>query len=370
MRRPSSSLKSRNWESKRRGPKGCWILLAIIAGIVSSCALFLLYAASDAMAVNQSEIYAPPPPLTASKNSVRTILASLQLPNEPNFTSTVNDCTNVRKCKQHLPDTKNPDLQRVAFMSTGSNAAEKLFEIFKKALIIYHGNDESAMHRRIDFVFMTHVPALGYGKSHGWTKIIRVMHTPLVTETVEAMEASGANIEMNEKSSKDLVSRGMRQIIRYHCRLSQVAAHTSVTNIDLSSKMLVKEVMEAVKRIAADPGQHSIQNDFRKTDRLLNVETYLNDALSEPVSNTSFLLKNSMVDNDLSMLQAVLQDELDSTNNLRKWPCKSLWDVGDIQKDDVLSNTARKLVPDCNAPFTTCGVKKDRCEMIGDVKCK
>jgi len=367
MHRPSTSLKSRNWESKRRGPKGCWILLAIIAIIVSTCALFLLYAASDAMVVNQNEIQAHP---SVSKSSARTTLASLQLPNELNFTSTINDCTNVHNCKQHLPDTENPTLQRVAFMSTGSNSADKLFEIFKKALIIYHGNDESAMHRRIDFVFMTHVPALGYGKSHGWTKIIRVMHTPLVTETVEAMEASGANIEMNEKSSKDLVSRGMRQIIRYHCRLSQVAAHTSVTNIDLSSKILVKEVIKAVQRITADPGQHPPHNDFRETDRLKKVETYLNDALSEPLSNTSLQLKNSMVDNDLSMLQAVLQDELDSTNSLKNWPCKSLWDVEDIEKDDILSNTARKLVPDCKAPFTTCTVKKDRCEMNGDVKCK
>lgn len=373
MSRPSVSLKSRNWESKRRGSKGCLILLTSIA-IFATCALVLLYATSDEMMERNGERQSPPSPLKASSltNSLHIMMPSLELANEQNFTNTIKHCTSadVHRCNQHLPDTANPKLQRIAFISTGGKAAEKLYGIVRKALLIYYGNDESVLDRRFDFVSTTHVPPLGYGKSHGWTKIIRVMYSPLLTETVEAMEASGAKIEMNSKSSKDLVSNGMRQIIRFHCRLSQVAMHTSVNNIDLSSDMLLHQVVKAIEIITAEPGDHAMKRGFRQTDRYEKIENYLKDALSEPLSTTSMELKSKMLRNDLEMLQVVLQDELDSTNGLTKWPCKNLWDIDNIEKDNILSTTAAKLAPDCNAPFTTCTIKRDRCEMNGDAKCK
>lgn len=365
------SLKSRNWESKRRGSKGCLILLTVIAIIFSCVALALFYAISTPDEVIKTSSNSERRPLPSSLGERHANIPSLELANEQNFSSTIQDCTAIHRCKQHMPDTANPKRQRIAFMSTGGRAAEELYKIVRKALLIYYGNDESALDRIFDFVSTTHVPALGYGKSHGWTKIIRVMHSPLVTETVEAMEASGANMlaEKNTKSSNELISKGMRQIIRFHCRLSQVAAHTSVNNIDLSSDMLVEQVVKALEIITAEPGKHAEKTGFRQMEHFEEIETYLNDALSEPLSNTAMQLKSKMIDNDLIILQEVLQDELDSTNGLTKWPCKSSWDIDNIEKNDVLSKTAAKLVPDCNAPFTACTIKRDRCETNGSVQC-
>ncbi|MEM8709731.1 MAG: DUF3417 domain-containing protein, partial [Planctomycetota bacterium] len=63
-------------------------------------------------------------------------------------------------------------------------------------------------------------------------------------------------------------------------------------------------------------------------------------------------------------LLAALRDELRSTNALRKWPCKSLW-LADLTGGDHpphVAQRARVLVPNCSAPYTTCGVQRDLCE--------
>jgi hypothetical protein len=67
-----------------------------------------------------------------------------------------------------------------------------------------------------------------------------------------------------------------------------------------------------------------------------------------------------------------LLDELDSTQDLSSWPCKSLWDLDGLAMDasDVLSDNAKRFSPDCDAPFTSCFVKKDLCEMKGDAACE
>ena len=69
-------------------------------------------------------------------------------------------------------------------------------------------------------------------------------------------------------------------------------------------------------------------------------------------------------DKDLKEVERVLQQELDSTNGLKKWPCRSFWDL-----NVPLSSLAERLSPNCNAPFTSCGVKRDHCEMNGDARC-
>ena len=56
-------------------------------------------------------------------------------------------------------------------------------------------------------------------------------------------------------------------------------------------------------------------------------------------------------------LADVLTNELSATQNLRAWPCRSLW----VDMDDAaLVEAARALSPNCSRPFTTCSVGRDR----------
>ena len=64
----------------------------------------------------------------------------------------------------------------------------------------------------------------------------------------------------------------------------------------------------------------------------------------------------------LPCLADVLTNELSATQNLRAWPCRSLW----VDMDDAaLVEAARALSPNCSRPFTTCSVGRDREEMFG-----
>jgi hypothetical protein len=149
--------------------------------------------------------------------------SSLQLSNQVEFQKTLKECTSndLQKCKQYLPavqvlpnnhnhniqeeagGTAHPRLQRVAFMSTGGKTAKKMYDILKEAIRIYYSHNYGDNHveqdvmtqqqqqqqqQHMDWNWMTHVPALGYGKSHGWTKIVRFVHLSLVEETLEALQ--------------------------------------------------------------------------------------------------------------------------------------------------------------------------------------
>jgi hypothetical protein len=364
MVRAATSLKSRNWNSKRKGSKGIIVMISIVIGLLLTLMFLLLFN------VNVSSDNA-----LSTPNVEKFLHASsaLTLENEQRFTSTIKDCKRVAKCKQHLPNEEHPNLQRVAFISTGKGPPEKLYEIFKQAILIYYGNDQQMMDKEIELVNTQHVPPYGYGKSHGWTKIIRIMHSPLLIETIESLQSSDETLSLEDivHSPSLIISQGMRQVIRFHCRISHVAAHTFMYNLDLSSDQFRNQVSKAIAYVTAEPGHHPKGSDFRHIDRMENVDAYLDKTLSAPLSNTAMQLNNIVSDKELKQLEQVLTDELDSTDNLSKWPCKSLWDLDGLEKDgsDIVSKNAKRLSPDCNAPYTSCFVKRDLCEMKGDALC-
>ena len=70
------------------------------------------------------------------------------------------------------------------------------------------------------------------------------------------------------------------------------------------------------------------------------------------------------------LMDQVLSDELDQSNNLKKWPCCSFWKVPDNQK--LLKpaiQLGKKMVPECtNNHFVRCTVDGDFCEEKGNLK--
>jgi hypothetical protein len=294
-----------------------------------------------------------------------------------------------KKCKQYLPDKKgiNPHLQRIAFMSTGGKTAKKMYEILKEAMMIYYQHDEQVMKQHVDWIWMTHVPVLGYGKSHGWTKIVRFLGLNLVEETIEALlqmddHGGDESFEEEEKEEDSIMvpdgiiggesrlSKAMRQVIRFHCRISHVAAHTAVFNVNVTYSL--DHMVDVVEKVIVNPNRHVGGGTLDHLDRMDKVKSYLMEVLpslidTDPKRRTlSWLLKKPDM---MDALQNTLQEELDTTNGLKKWPCQSFWDIHGIDMDDRLRKMASKLSPDCDAPFTTCVVARDRCEMNGHATC-
>lgn len=77
--------------------------------------------------------------------------------------------------------------------------------------------------------------------------------------------------------------------------------------------------------------------------------------------------------NLLQILDEVLLDEMRISKNLTAWPCESFWNVGDpknrLEISPVLQRISQAMSPNCTAPFTSCFVKRDKCEYAGDGKC-
>ena len=69
---------------------------------------------------------------------------------------------------------------------------------------------------KIEWVETAHAPPYGYGKNHGYTRIVRLA-LPL-TASVAAAAAGDA-------------AATLRQHVRWHCRVSHVAAHTALLTL-------------------------------------------------------------------------------------------------------------------------------------------
>ena len=81
----------------------------------------------------------------------------------------------------------------------------------------------------ITLVLSTHVPPYGYGKNHGWTKIVRVYRNVL-DHTVDMLRGmkTASNADVDTASSAAVAHAQARLLVRWHCRLSHVAAHTKM----------------------------------------------------------------------------------------------------------------------------------------------
>ena len=353
MSTKAASLKARNWKRKQNSLNFIQLSIVVFLACVSFiyCAFFYSFIIdvekpSKAHTISsQKDTVSTLSHLSHHKDKTHT---SLKLPNEDSFTQTLKQCTE-KSCKRFNPDETIPNLKRVAYIHTGTKASTELFNIMKEAF------RQVDVEKNIDLIKTSHVPALGYGKSHGWTQIIRVMPSPLLLETLETMEFhKGQKLQLQQATDLSIATQGMRQIVRHHCRLSQVAAHTALYNIDLTSGDILKRVMHVMEEILGSDLKSSGLNSFLETS-MPNVSKM----------NAQYSVNAEYMD----AFTSTLQDELDSTNGLKKWPCRSFWDINEITQD--AKNLAQEFVPECDAEFVKCTVQFDVCEMNGGAKkCK
>jgi hypothetical protein len=82
----------------------------------------------------------------------------------------------------------------------------------------------------------------GYGKTHGYTRIISVVPQPLLmgaTDTlkaaVESLSSLSTPVSKNDITLNDLKA-ALRQQVRYTCRLNHIAAHTAIWSVGTFSR--------------------------------------------------------------------------------------------------------------------------------------
>lgn len=280
------------------------------------------------------------------------------------FSKTLKSCIDKQKCLMHVPE--GTTTHRIGILHPPGVFGELFTEFVERVVENHWGNDT-------DIVLLptSHVPPYGYGKTHGLTKIIRLSVSPQMTH--------GVDVILQYSDGKDATLQDLRQVvrqlIRWHCRLSHVAAHTALLTVTLES--LVEQSLDIYEAIRDFLNlDHVSPLDRIMDDGRLEVEglvTSMHDAM-----NRIHLLLTKLNGESLEPIEdvvhSVIQEELDKTNNLKKWPCLSFWSVGEQSKLEDLTiiakSVARAFSPNCTAEYSQCGVARDLCEARGDAKCK
>mmetsp|Transcript_33463 Transcript_33463/g.78917 ORF Transcript_33463/g.78917 Transcript_33463/m.78917 type:complete len:399 (-) Transcript_33463:1006-2202(-) len=309
-----------------------------------------------------------------------------------------------KECKTFVPEGSK---ERIAVLAPPGKMSPSLskFVRFVLAKGKKAGSDKVAM-EGIEIVPNTHMAPYGYGKTHGYTRIVRVVPQPLLLGATDTLKAAirSSSMSLNDVTLNDLKA-ALRQQIRYHCRLNHIAAHTAMWTIgfedfaewetdfliekaqeffglDLNQENLVNRVVAEYNKLEDDDesnhGDTEEEEDddnslarldgmYRDGSRLM----YLVQKKSKPKKRRA---KSKKTNDILKMLDDVLLDEMKLSNNLTNWPCESFWTVGEpenrLELSPVIRSIAKAMSPNCTAPYTSCFVKKDKCEANGDGECK
>jgi hypothetical protein len=285
--------------------------------------------------------------------------------------------------------------QRVALIAPPGDLTVQFLDVIKEVIEYATKKDDTV---KIELLPTSHMAPYGYGKTHGLTRIIRIVPEPFVMGATDTLLKSASLVQQDQQQSGESVSvrdgsitlqdlkTALRQQIRFHCRLSHVSAHTALWTIpshqltDITMTELVSQI-QSFLGLAPHQEDEENQNDgFTKRittsiedmgaqfQRILDAGASLLtnlQSLSDPAA------KN--MDHLYHVLDQVLWDDMKRSQNLTAWPCESFWTVGDTNAplglSPITTRIAAAMSPNCSAPFTSCFVKRDKCEAMGDGLC-
>ena len=347
----------------RRRSKGKNLTLIIISFVALA---LLASAAIAAFLFAHSTVTSAPEHSVAGLQVVLPTNTFKEWPNDndfPTFSDTLKECRpeKGKECLTFIP--RGATKERIALLRP-SGAFGTMFTRFVKNVVDHHWTNTT----NFELIETSHVPPYGYGKTHGLTKIIRLVTSPLMTQGADFMRGSD-NVGLQD------LKQVVRQLVRWHCRLSHVAAHTAMLTVTFDS--LISDARDADERIRKflnlkpKSDLEQLKDDGSlEADQIISDIDILMDSIREILADADNETPIPIQD----AIHDIIRDELDKTNNLKQWPCLSFWSVGDEPNPEALTPLARKVAasfaPNCTEQFAHCGVPRDRCEERGDPICK
>jgi hypothetical protein len=203
---------------------------------------------------------------------------------------------------------------------------------------------------------------------------LRLAAADLVLERIYNGELSMEDVRFVD------IQQALRQIIRWHCRLSHVAAHTSLMTISLED--LVEDPWQSEYQVSRflnlKPKDYALEQHLMEEQHI--DEDEIAGSVDQIVQHAAALLLKIEAVEKLPrkmlepMLDEVINEELKLTNNLKDWPCLPFWSAGNSATPNdmalIAKHNAKDFSPNCEAEFTNCFVPRDKCEAKGDSICK
>ena len=136
---------------------------------------------------------APPPQLSLETGRL--------LPSEASFRATLRSCVGGQ-CLTAVPPGSPP---RIALLAPPSDVADALWRWYEA--LVRKGDKKLA----VSFARTSAAPPYGYGKNHGYTRIVRLALPLLASAAASGADAARA-------------PAFLKQHVRWHCRVSHVVA--------------------------------------------------------------------------------------------------------------------------------------------------
>jgi hypothetical protein len=367
-----SSLKRRNWDgpsSQRFFGRHPTTLSFIACFFIISLLIYIAYI--NLQTLSNGHHHIPVNSITVNKSKDEPLNSLRTLPSEIAFRLTLRDCIPgiqkenggepAKECLQQTP-TGSTARQRIALMSPDHRVRNLVYEWLQQVLLILYNHDQLRLSQELELISTSHVPPYGYGGTHGYTKIIRLVRLPLSVHFIDS-----ATWNSSTSFTVEDLQQVTRQVIRWHCRLSHVAAHTALFTVQVTDiSMPWSELLHFILSSPQDEDHNLLPLALMESEtireRILKLNQKFFQTLNHP-NGINQVPSQSYWDT----MEVALSDELAKTKQLQAWPCLSFWDVGgDSQQSQFV---ASQLIPQCSAPWTTCVVEKDRCEERKDPTC-
>ena len=390
----------------------------------SNCDVLLLYLLLAATVVTLLSIFGPTWYIVQSQAAQYSSSSSSshgppqkniqldELAHEDEFLKTIKSCLPLEhpkgECGQYVPEpqqdnnSNNKKVQRVAVISPPGDVSDALGQ-HVDALAQRHNRrvrqnnntntNNNPKKWEMQVIRTTHLPPYGYGKTHGLTKIVRLIPQPLLLQVTNALTSVLEPDETFRVVTLNDLTAALRMILRHHCRLSHVAAHTalqSVPGLELWRDPVA--TLTSLRQFLTPEDDDNNNNNDAEGDDDINPAVLDDDQIEmlegQMAYGTQLLTHvqatSSPQQNILTVLDRVLMQELEATHHFSKWPCPSFWAAASGPPTDASSNTenttpttlspllqrlARAMSPDCDDPYNTCFVQRDQCEFQGHADC-
>jgi len=270
---------------------------------------------------------------------------------ELQFESTLKSCLSSY-CFDEPVLVDGKKANRIGFLAPPYSGSETLIAMLNKAArkdLVATGTIENS----------THVPAYGYGKNHGWTRIVRLVRR-VVPHALATLNSAGATTT----TSTELFDLQVRQLVRWQCRLSHVAAHTKMLTVFMDD-VILRPVIE-LDKILSFVGIRAARSDLVEASnafgRQLQADLDMHGVDYNPTSHAVIEHLDVLPQHLVETALASLESEMTTTDTLAKWPCKSFRELEKKLPNSPLSLPipAKELAADCGSPKVVCSVPYDQ----------
>jgi len=284
------------------------------------------------------------------------------------FDSTLRSCLSDECYNSPVTYKDGVKRDRIGFLAPDPRGMDTLLGMLNKAA-------KKDLAKDFNVVLDTHVPPYGYGKNHGWTRIVRFVHrvTPQAASLLRRMQTSEPSGDTTTTTAtaaataSDFAASGItpslyelqvRQLIRWHCRLSHVAAHTRMLTV-YADDLAIRPVPE-IYQILSFVGYRGNRGDILDAVKAMHAQVIQELGVAQ-LSTQGTLVQHEV---DASLSEAgvkAITEEMSHTDGLQKWPCQTFNHLVSTSKESArLPLKAATLAANCSGEYVICSVPVDK----------